>query len=190
MAWAEGILAAVGTVVRVPESLLDAVTGLSGSGPGLRLPRGRGADRRRRAGRPAPTPVQARQLAVQTLLGSARLLAESEDGPEALRAAVTSPGGTTAAGLRALEAAAVRSAFLDAVLAATERSRTLARLNLPGLIRSGLGGLGRLRPLALGPWPLRPVALGLALGPWPSARGPRPLALGLPLPPPPSRRPG
>jgi pyrroline-5-carboxylate reductase len=64
-------------------------------------------------------------LTVQTLLGSARLLAESDDGPEALRAAVTSPGGTTAAGLRALEQRGVRAAFLDAVMAATERSRQL-----------------------------------------------------------------
>jgi pyrroline-5-carboxylate reductase len=71
-----------------------------------------------------PRPVAA-ELAVQTLLGSARLLAEGDDGPEALRAAVTSPGGTTAAGLRALEQAGVRAAFLDAVVAATERSREL-----------------------------------------------------------------
>ena len=53
------------------------------------------------------------------------LLAESNDGPEALRAAVTSPGGTTAAGLRTLEARGVRSAFIEAVQAATERSRQL-----------------------------------------------------------------
>jgi pyrroline-5-carboxylate reductase len=64
-------------------------------------------------------------LAIQTLLGSARLLAESGDTAEALRAAVTSPGGTTAAGLRALEQHGVRAAFLDAVAAATDRSKAL-----------------------------------------------------------------
>jgi pyrroline-5-carboxylate reductase len=66
-------------------------------------------------------------LVTQTLLGSATLLAQSDDGPEALRAAVTSPGGTTAAGLRALEMRAVRAAFVDAVVAATERSRQLGQ---------------------------------------------------------------
>jgi pyrroline-5-carboxylate reductase len=121
--WAEEILGAVGTVVRVPESQLDAVTGLSGSGPAYVF---LVAEALIEAGVLVglPRPVS-QQLAVQTLLGSARLLAESDQGPEALRAAVTSPGGTTAAGLRALEAAAVRSAFLDAVVAATERSRAL-----------------------------------------------------------------
>ena len=66
------------------------------------------------------------QLVVGTLLGSARLLAETGSTPEALRADITSPGGTTAAGLRALEARAVRSALLEAVAAAAERSRQLA----------------------------------------------------------------
>jgi pyrroline-5-carboxylate reductase len=65
-------------------------------------------------------------LATSTLLGSARLLAETGDGPADLRAAVTSPGGTTAAGLRELEAHGVRAAIADAVVAATERSRELA----------------------------------------------------------------
>ncbi|MDQ1428480.1 MAG: pyrroline-5-carboxylate reductase, partial [Acidimicrobiaceae bacterium] len=123
MAWAEEILGSVGTVVRVPESLLDAVTGLSGSGPAyIFLVAEALIEAGVLVGLPRPV---SQQLAVQTLLGSARLLAESDQGPEALRAAVTSPGGTTAAGLRALEAAAVRSAFLDAVVAATERSRAL-----------------------------------------------------------------
>lgn len=123
LAWAEGILGSVGTVARVPESLLDAVTGLSGSGPAyVFLVAEALIDAGVLVGLPRLT---SRQLVVQTLLGSARLLAESDQGAEALRAAVTSPGGTTAAGLRALEAAAVRSAFCDAVVAATERSRQL-----------------------------------------------------------------
>jgi pyrroline-5-carboxylate reductase len=123
LAWAEEILGAVGSVVRVPETLLDAVTGLSGSGPAyLFLVAEALTDAGVLAGLPRPI---SSQLTVQTLLGAARLLAESGDSPEVLRAAVTSPGGTTAAGIRALEAAAVRSAFLEAVLAASERSREL-----------------------------------------------------------------
>lgn len=129
MARAESVLSAVGTVVRVPEALLDAVTGLSGSGPAYVF---LVAEALIEAGVLAglPRPVS-RALVIQTLLGSATLLAEGEEGPEALRAAVTSPGGTTAAGLAALESRAVRAAFLEAVVAATERSRQLGRVE-PG----------------------------------------------------------
>jgi pyrroline-5-carboxylate reductase len=123
LVWAEEILGAVGTVVRASESLLDAVTGLSGSGPAYVF---LVVEALIEAGVLAglPRPVSA-TLATQTVLGAARLLVESQDSPETLRAAVTSPGGTTAAGLRALEQAGVRAAFLDAVMAATERSREL-----------------------------------------------------------------
>lgn len=123
LAWAESILGAVGTVVRVPESLLDAVTGLSGSGPAyVFLVAEALVEGGVLAGLPRPV---SSALATQTLLGAAKLLDESGDGPEALRAAVTSPAGTTAAGLRALEQGGVRAAILDAVMAATERSREL-----------------------------------------------------------------
>ena len=67
------------------------------------------------------------QLVVGTLLGSARMLAETGQDPGELRAAVTSPGGTTAAAVRMLEFKAVRSAFIEAVAAAVERSRQLGR---------------------------------------------------------------
>jgi pyrroline-5-carboxylate reductase len=123
LAWAEEVLGAVGEVVRVPEHLLDAVTGLSGSGPAyVFLVVEAMVEGGVLAGLPRDV---ATRLATATLLGSARLLAEGPEGPESLRAAVTSPGGTTAAGLRVLEAAGVRSAFLEAVAAAAERSRQL-----------------------------------------------------------------
>ena len=121
--WARGILEAVGTVVTVAEPALDAVTGLSGSGPAYVFLFAEALiDAGVLVGLSRPV---ARQLAVQTLLGSARMLSETADEPTTLRAQVTSPGGTTAAGLRALESAGVRAAILEAVAAATERSRQL-----------------------------------------------------------------
>jgi pyrroline-5-carboxylate reductase len=123
LAWAESILGAVGTVVRVPEHLLDAVTGLSGSGPAYVFLLAEAlAEAGVLVGLPRPT---AEALVRQTLLGAARLLVESGEPAEALRAGVTSPGGTTAAGLRELEAHGVRAAILDAVTAATKRSKEL-----------------------------------------------------------------
>jgi pyrroline-5-carboxylate reductase len=125
MAWAEEILGAVGVVVRVPEMALDAVTGLSGSGPAYLF---LVAEAMVEAGVLAGLARDiAETLTFQTLLGSSRLLAEGGSTPAALRASVTSPGGTTAAGLRELERRGVRAAFLDAVAAAAERSRELGR---------------------------------------------------------------
>ena len=120
LAWAETLLGAVGTVVRVKEPLLDAVTGLSGSGPAYVF---LVAEALIEAGVLAGLPRDVSQaLSIQTILGAATLLADGDGGPEALRAAVTSPAGTTAAGLRVLEQHGVRSAFIEAVVAATERS--------------------------------------------------------------------
>jgi len=123
LVWAEEILGALGVVVRVPERLLDAVTGLSGSGPAyVFLVAEALIEAGVLVGLPRDTSTT---LALQTLLGSARMLVESGETPEALRGAVTSPGGTTAAGLHALESAAVRAALLDAVRAATNRATEL-----------------------------------------------------------------
>jgi pyrroline-5-carboxylate reductase len=123
--WAESILAAVGTVVRVTERNLDAVTGLSGPMPAYLylvvealieagVHQGLSRD-------------VSRTLVIDTFAGSAALLSQTGESPAELRAEVTSPGGTTAAGLRVLESRAVRAAFLDAVAAAAERSRQLGR---------------------------------------------------------------
>jgi pyrroline-5-carboxylate reductase len=120
---AERLLGSVGIVVRVPEKLLDAVTGLSGSGPAYVF---LVAESLIEGGvlNGLPRDV-ATALVHQTILGAGRLLVDGEEGAEGLRAAVTSPGGTTAAGLRALERHSVRGAILEAVTAATERSREL-----------------------------------------------------------------
>lgn len=125
LAWAESILSAVGTVARVPEPLLDAVTGLSGSGPAYVFLFAEAlVDAGVAEGLARP---DAERLAYQTLLGAARMLVEGDRHPAELRNDVTSPGGTTAAGLRALEDGGLRSAVAAAVHAATARSAELGR---------------------------------------------------------------
>jgi pyrroline-5-carboxylate reductase len=123
LAVAESLLGAVGRVVRVPESQLDAVTALSGSGPAyffylveamidagilLGLPR-----------------TLAAELIVQTAVGAATMLRDSGEHPVQLREAVTSPGGTTIAAIRELEIHGVRAALLAAIEAAARRSKEL-----------------------------------------------------------------
>jgi pyrroline-5-carboxylate reductase len=125
LAVVEKLLAAVGRVVRVPESQQDAVTALSGSGPAyffylveamidagilLGLPRTVAAD-----------------LIVQSAFGAARMLRESDDHPVILREAVTSPAGTTIAAIRELERHGVRAALIAAIEAARDRSVELGK---------------------------------------------------------------
>jgi pyrroline-5-carboxylate reductase len=125
LARTEDLLSPVGKVIRVPETQLDAVTALSGSGPAyffflveamidagilLGLPR-----------------AVAAELIVQTAVGSAQMLRDSGEHPVQLREAVTSPGGTTIAAIRELENHGVRAALLAALEAARDRSRELAQ---------------------------------------------------------------
>ena len=122
---AQSIFESVGKVVMVEESLMDAVTGLSGSGPAyvylviealtdggvlLGLPR-----------------TVASVLAAQTVLGAARMVLESGEHPAVLKDRVTSPGGTTIAGLQELETGKLRATFMKAVKAATARSHELGQ---------------------------------------------------------------
>jgi pyrroline-5-carboxylate reductase len=122
---AEEIFGAVGRAVVLDEDLMDAVTGLSGSGPayvaiviealadgGVKM----GLDR-----------ATAMTLATQTVLGAAQLLSETGMHPGALKDMVSSPGGTTIAGIAALEEGGLRTTFIRAVERATQRSRELGR---------------------------------------------------------------
>lgn len=117
------IFSAVGTCVVVPENLLDAVTGLSGSGPGYVFTFLEAMiDGGVLAGIPRPV---AEQLALQTLYGSAKLALESGEPAAVLKGKVTSPGGTTITGLQVLEEAGLRGTVMTAIEAATNRSRDL-----------------------------------------------------------------
>lgn len=123
LAWAESILSAVGTVARVDESDLDAVTGLSGSGPAYLFLL---AEAMTAAGiEQGLTPDVADALARQTLLGAGALLAESGEAPAQLRANVTSPGGTTAAAIAEMQAQGLEGIVGAGIAAATARSREL-----------------------------------------------------------------
>ncbi len=121
----KSMFASIGRVLEVPESLMDAVTGLSGSGPAyvytfieslidggvlVGLPRN-----------------AARQLAIQTVLGAAEMVAHADQHPAMLRDRVTSPGGTTIHGLKKLEEFNFRNSVLEAVVAATQRSKDLGQ---------------------------------------------------------------
>jgi pyrroline-5-carboxylate reductase len=123
LAVASALFSAVGRVVTLDESLLDAVTGLSGSGPAyVMLMIEALADGGVKVGLHRDTALL---LAAQTVFGSAKLLLETGEHPGRLKDMVTSPGGTAIAGLHTLESGGLRRTLIDAVEAATNRSAQL-----------------------------------------------------------------
>ena len=119
------LLSSVGRAIEVTESAMDAVTGLSGSGPAYvfllidALSDGGVAAGLKRD--------DATLLAAQTVYGAAKMVLETGKHPDALRDQVTSPAGTTIAGVRVLENRGLRGALMDAVIAATEKSKDLGK---------------------------------------------------------------
>ena len=123
LATAKRIFVAVGVCVEANEKLLDAVTGLSGSGPAYVFNFIEAlADGGVRAGLPRDVALQ---LAAQTVMGSAQMVLETGEHPGVLKDRVASPGGTTIAGLHELERGGFRGIVMDAVVAASERSKEL-----------------------------------------------------------------
>jgi pyrroline-5-carboxylate reductase len=121
------IFKSVGTVVEVEERLMDAVTGLSGSGPAYVYVM---IEALAAGGVKMGLPRQvAELLAVQTVLGAARMVAESGEHPARLKDLVASPGGTTIAGLHKLEEGRVRATLMAAVEAAAKRSQELGMMS-------------------------------------------------------------
>jgi len=122
---AKAIFGAVGTVVRVEEDLLDAVTGLSGSGPAyIYMVIEALCDGGVKMGLPRNV---AMTLATQTVLGAAKLVRETGEHPATLRDQVTTPGGTTISAVHELEERGLRAMLISAVVTATERSKELNR---------------------------------------------------------------
>ena len=122
-AWVQQCFAQVGEVLQLPEVQLDAFLALTSSGPAfVAMVAEAMADGAVAAGLPR---VQAHHLAQRTLAGTAALLQEQQLHPAQLKDMVSSPGGTTIAGIRALESGGLRASLIEAVLAAAERSRQL-----------------------------------------------------------------
>ena len=123
LAWAQRLFAACGATVRVEESMIDAVTAVSGSGPAYFFYL---IEAMVAAGMAEGLEAEvALELAVQTCVGASKLLVRSGETPEVLRAKVTSPGGTTQAAIESLDAAGVKGALIAAVRQAAQRSREL-----------------------------------------------------------------